>query len=216
MKSLRARLLALPCLLLFCLFAAAESKADPVVITSGFYTVSGGTMDNRVDMSGNGISISGAGTGGLGVLTGPYHPGDIISINFRNGGLDVITVNGYPGNTLQYNVGNTFQFTGGSVVVPDTLNPTVSLPFTFNGHVFVELMTSPGTRLIDANLVGQGTATLNFTTLDISGQRIQQLRSVTYTFAPAATVPEPSAVLLLGSGLASALAEARRRRRQRG
>lgn len=217
MKSLRPRLFALPCLTLLCLFAAAtEVRADPVVITSGFFTstVSGGGVTSAL-MTGDGISISG-GTGDYMAIIGPHRPGDILSINFNYAGLDSITVNGYH-NDYPYAVGNTFNFAGGSIVVPsDAVNPTITLPFTFTGHVAVFAMTGPPTPLVSADLVGQGTATLSFITIDIAGAtRIQQLSRVTYTFAPTAPTPEPASLLLLASGLTGACAEVRRRRRAR-
>jgi hypothetical protein len=69
-------------------------------------------------------------------------------------------------------------------------------------------------QFVNSDLVGQGIATLTFTSFTgANGQRVQELRSVTYTFAPAATVPEAGTLLLLGSGLAGAFADVRRRRR---
>ncbi|MFN2598261.1 MAG: PEP-CTERM sorting domain-containing protein [Pyrinomonadaceae bacterium] len=81
---------------------------------------------------------------------------------------------------------------------------------------FAESATGQPATFVSTDLVGQGTARLSFISVaGANGQRIQQLQSVTYTFAPAA-VPEPCTLLLLGSGLAGVCENVRRRRRAKG
>src|SRR5919199_3706149 len=105
MKSLRTRLAALPCLALLCLFAAAaEVRADPVAITSGFWTVSGADVHVNAAMSGNGISITAQGLVS-GPLTGPYNPGSLLSISSSTSSPDSLTVNGYSNSNPLYSVG---------------------------------------------------------------------------------------------------------------
>jgi hypothetical protein len=90
-------------------------------------------------------------------------------------------------------------------------------PFVFNGVVSAfapEDVDGPGfSPLLRATLTGQGTASLGFEDFDFNGALSGS--SVTYTFgaAPAAT-PEPSTLVMLGTGVACLVQRARRNRRR--
>lgn len=204
-------------LTLFVASAAAGARADTVVITSGSYVVSGASVTSNVNMSGNNLSISGAGTGGQGfpVACSPCQPGSVQTPNFSLTGLSLINVSTnsatYSNTNPLQSVGGTFNFAGANFVIPDTDNPEIVVPFTFTGHVHGQTTTAPLVVFFDHDIVGQGLATIRLSTVILSsGQRAQFFQSITYNFNAPEPMPEPTTIVLFGAGLAAAV---RRRRR---
>lgn len=86
-------------------------------------------------------------------------------------------------------------------------------PFVFNGVVsgFAHDDVDGLSPLFRATLTGQGTATLGFEDFDFNGALSRSF--VTYTFtAPPAPTPEPSTLVLLGTGVACLVQRARKKR----
>jgi hypothetical protein len=103
------------------------------------------------------------------------------------------------------------------VVLPST-NNFVTAPFVFNGHATGFAIQDVGARvpLFDVDLVGQGTASVEFDHF-IFGRGddvIGRFDEFGYFFAaaPAAT-PEPATLALFGTGLVGLIARARTKRR---
>ena len=209
-------------LVILFLLTPASIKADPVVITSGFLSVSGGIFAGPVySFAGQGFSASGQGEPGN---TGPQQcspcvGGSLLTLNANFAGSSLgsgtAIINGVSFNNMTF--AGQIQFFG-SVVLPSIPSDiTLTAPFTFNGFMFgcVNLShvdCSPQVAVFNIDVTGQGLATvqLAFEGLSGSGQPLYAFRSVRYDFQ---AVPEPSAILLLGGGLVSFVFRWKKRRR---
>jgi len=202
------------------LFSTA-AKADSI-ITFGSATLTAPTPVNRItylNFGGAGFSFSARGDsiGGvpcgygctansllsLSSYSGPWGLGDLTGSMT----LDTTTyffVVGTTPPTLPNLLGSgSLEFTAGSVLIPTSDDPTITLtaPFITNlnhssiggSHVFGHVSTGP--------LFGVGTASVKLTNLG-DGQYIAT--SVTYGFVQ--PTPEPTTLILLGSGVLAVIA----------
>jgi hypothetical protein len=197
---------ALCTLLLIALFTSSTAHADPVFITSGSLTVTGFFSGPAYSISGNNFSASGIGDpGAVSLQTGfaITSPGDVVNVNAF-----------FAGASLGINHSGTFTFTGPPITIPFSLtNLTLTSPFVFTGTLGTcpqSCVIGPPTSVF--TLVGGGTATFELIAgVTPSGVRIFTFRTITYNFE----VPEPTSILLLGSGLAILGAKLRHRFRPR-
>lgn len=207
-------------LLLTCALFVSEARADTVVITSGSASIRP-LLGGPFNLVGDGLTVTGGVDVGLqnGNL---YSAGQAASLlSFTVGGdIDAgsAVVNGVSFPNVFY--GGFLQFDG---VTPTLSGPlgdfTLTVPFSFTAslqgclnHLF-DGPCAPGNLVFDTFLTGQGIATVELLGFELAGGRHYQIRNVTYNFGPAAAVPEPATLLLLGSGLAG-LGAVRKRRQK--
>jgi hypothetical protein len=197
--------------------------ADPIVITSGFLSVSG-TARASYSLTGNNFSVTGAnGDTGNSPATGclPCASGSLLSTgSFFVGtslGHGSATING----TTFSNVGflGEFGLGGASILLPaGTENLTITFPFTFSGNIrgCDSNVSCLNVIFSTTELVGQGIGTLELTfgRIHESGVALYDFKSLTYNFQ-SSEVPEPMTITLLATGLIGVGAKLRSRTRRR-
>lgn len=217
-------------LALFLPLGASAAAADPVTITGGFLNAAGWEVVSPPSTA--------TGTNGLRLITtlviGPGM-GNLAPFTFCDG-----TVACAPGTKLDVG-GHLDAFDGGLTRVSLTLtgteyevdgldyalqlNPTgtftvpefgsaseavIKAPFTLTGFFADNIL------LTRTDLVGRGTATITLvkpTSPDFAAPGGWERGSIRYDFESQSVVPEPTSMLLLGTGLAGLVAGRARRRR---
>ena|SRR5690349_5639146 len=197
-------------LVLMVVFTPTPTRADPLVVTSGFLSVTGISGTANFSLVGDNFSINGSGVHGSAQPQQcfPCVSGNVIGLNgfFADPtvGIGNVTANGMTFNNLVF--GGNLSFTGATVVPAATTNISITAPFTFTGTLFGCVQGVPncnsGNAIFTTDLVGQGIATiqLDFIRLNPSGNPAFLFNSVTYNFQPA-EVPEPMTITLLATGL---------------
>lgn len=216
-----------PALLLFALFLLpAIARADTIVINSGSLWINGnsgslfsfGNMARRFAVS----NTQHPGDGGNVQRCQPCTGGQTISLDGYFAAESALTsgpavVDGISYNQLFY--AGALQFTVGNIVIPQIEQSllTITAPFTLSGFMegypTAQLNTPP---IFSTMLSGQGLATLQLSGHFAPGfGYLYDFASIRYDFAPAAPVPEPGPLGLLGAGLASLVSYVRLRRKGR-
>ena len=210
-----------------CLAIPVRAQAEPVVITAGFLLSTGvfeisppssvsGTDGFRVDtvlaVDRGQLNFFGFCLGGPECTPGKTMSiGGLLGTAFGDSGLidTVVSLRGVDYDDFSFIDGSDLQFRlTGEVIAPPFDGPndvTVTAPFSLAG-----VFTDPLGRA--TQIIGRGTATARFARSGAggwSGSRIQ------YDFADTSTVPEPSTMLLFGSGMSALFAAGRRRRAAR-
>jgi hypothetical protein len=206
-------LIGLCAFLFMCVLTPSVVRADPVVITTGFLSVTGLTGGPVYSFAGEDFSVAGGGEPGFTApqLCFPCAGGDLIGLNSTFVGTSLghgtATINGSTFGSLSLS-GN-IDFIGSPILLPPAIsNISLTAPFTFSGFMFgcegPHINCTPFNSVFSTELTGQGLATIQLNTfvLDGDGRSLYQFQSVTYNFS-GTPIPEPTSILLLTGGLAA-------------
>jgi hypothetical protein len=207
-------------LLLVVLFTPTITKADPIVVTSGFITLSGPLGAPNFSLQGENFAVIGAG-GDQGSSTPQHCPcagGDVLNVMGFFAGSSLGGGSAAIDGVVFTNVGfsGTFILTGPSFTLPFSTSPIVSItsPFTFSGHLLgCPISCVTNFPVFSVDLIGSGLATVDLSFggfFDNQGRPIYALDKVTYEFE----VPEPVSLMLLSGGLAALAAHLKLNRRR--
>ena len=190
-------------------FSSSLTRADPIIITSGSVSVSGAFIGAPIyNFSGTNFLVTALGSdhGLIGPACIECVSGDVISTNSIFGdGRGTVTINGTTFNDIFILAQLTF--TGPDIIIPATnsTNLTLTAPFTLSGFMAgcLEPLLFCQTVVFSTQVSGSGLATIQYEGLvDSQGRMFFRFQNVTYTFADT-TIPEPSSMLLLTSGIAA-------------
>ena len=190
------------------------AKADPAVPVG---TVLGGTIiaSSQIQQAISG-TLQVLDPNGNPVLLGFSSQGGMLTF-IGTPGTPVVFQAGIAGTADQGNVAINLMFTGTGPVIPQTNAPTLDLVgfgtvqfsgFTCTGGCLV------GTPLFSFSGTFSGPVALHFTSFDFNGETRYQLRTATATF-DTSTVPEPTTLALLFTGLSAVAVRVKRSARRR-
>lgn len=218
-NKLRLALLVLPLL-----FFSSEALGDTLTITSGQVTFRSGVPDASFSFNGtttSGSSVQLQGTTGASSTLSPIHgtfmAGTSVNLTgllFSEPGFGTATIDGVTTNRVIF--GGTTSFNAGSVLLPltpDTSTITLTAPFTYSGIIAgVAGPNQDAPPFFSYTMVGNGTVTATFVYVYFpEGPGSYSVVGLQYnTTAP---VPEPTTMLLLGTGMAGVAAKFRKRRK---
>jgi hypothetical protein len=207
-------------ILVVTLALAVPARAETILVTSGLLDWTGGIGGGaNVTLAGDGFTFSGR--TGFGIFNPPDQCGvpectlgSSVDLRALFTGMDLGGTATFEGRTfpavgsLAANSSASAEWTG-SLSIPTTFSGgLLTAPFLFTGDFAFE--EDPTTSWRRVGLLGSGTARLMFT--PYPGQPgAFSLSSLQYEFS-SAPVPEPTSMLLIGSGLAGLTAVRRRRR----
>jgi len=231
MRILASRLPVFFFFFLFLFVLPAATRADEIVITSGYLTVPS-RFTNATFSFGNaaqGFAVSNVGYRGgdggvIGSACSPCLSGETVSISGRfsdggNLGFGPATVGGVNYERVYFPFAN-LVFNAPLIVVPFDNSPvvTINVPFTMTGGISLSSANDEQPPFFSTTFSGQGIATLRLSSyLGSPNVWFHDFLGVTYNFSPAAApaaVPEPATLVLFGTGLTAVVARYRRRRRR--
>ena len=205
------------CAGMFFLTIAPGVSADPIHVTGVMNITREVGMGDRVYLSGPGFTFD-ARVGHLDGYVGPFTcnpcmPGSVVDaggvLSTTVFGDGTLTLNGvtYPVTESLDSPATLYMTLSGFLLAPNFagLSTSVTVPFTMLSQVLIA-------GVQQATISGGGSATVFFDPSFPGGEPLWSTSSVRYDFSDPAPVPEPSTLLLVGSGLAAA-AYAKRRRR---
>ena len=210
------------------------ARADTISVTSGGLNVAWDDASSFAFFGSDGFALSGL---FIRVPSSPQQtcfsgctPGTSVNLSSVAGGTPgftlglamTATIDGVVlANPAQHetwlNLAGTFLFNAPDVVLPpfasdELVRIALPAPFTFQGQVagFAPDDTEGDAPLFHVDLTGEGTAQFSLSAFPPGGT--YRFPEVSYTFHDAAAIPEPTSMMLFGTGVAGLLLRRRTRR----